>query len=238
MSEKKTCSHCGVEKTLDETNFRYREQDGNGYYTAECQQCIKKAKAVSEARSRDRREQGLSNIESTAVDLFVKATKQSGSNIPHTAELVEQIFRYFGGAGGFGAVLVKQYWDASPGGSQRNRLLETLARLVTKNVDSGGAKKPLQLWSEEELEDELNNRMLEAVASFKGVTIDATQEIEYEETSESDTAGSDEPVSRDDGLPKKLIKRNTGRTKGPKNRSPSSVSTKRKPRGNSQDDSK
>jgi len=172
----RTCSICGTDKPLDAKNFRWREQDGKGYYTAECKACIAKAKKDAAKRAKAKRKAALSKIEQVGVDLFVNATGRGGSNIPHTAELVERVFQYFGGVGGFGAVLVKQYWDSPPGGSARNRLLETMCRLVTKNVESGGAKKPLQLWSDEELEQELEQRLTEAVSAFQGITIDATQE--------------------------------------------------------------
>lgn len=175
-TEKKTCTICGHERPLDADNFRWREKDGKGYWTAQCRMCIKKAKAISRVRQQEKRKDGLNKIEELGVEAFLKASKSSGSNIPHTAELVEHVFNYFGGVGGFSAVMVKQYWDAAPGGSVRNRLLETMCRLVAKNVDSGGAKKPLQLWSEEELEQELEQRMQDAVATFTGVTIDVRQE--------------------------------------------------------------
>ena len=40
-------------------------------------------------------------------------------------------------------------------------MLETIARLVTNNTALGGAKKPLSMWSEDELEDELKQRLME-----------------------------------------------------------------------------
>ena len=141
--ETRTCSVCGHDWPLDPDNFSWREKDGKGYYTAQCKKCIKKARAISRVRQQEKRKDGLDKIERLGVDAFIKASKGGGSNIPHTAELVEHVFNYFGGVGGFSAVLVKQYFDSPPGGSTRNRLLETMCRLVAKNVDSGGAKKPL-----------------------------------------------------------------------------------------------
>ena len=172
----RTCTICGREKFLSRENYRWRVQDGHGYFTGECLECIAKAKKVARARAKAKRKAALDKVEAAGVDVFTNVIANGGSNIPHTAELVERVFQYFGGVGGFSAVLVKQYWDAQPGGSARNRLIETMCRLVTKNVDSGGAKKPLQLWSEDELEKELEQRMAEAVATFQGITIDATEE--------------------------------------------------------------
>jgi hypothetical protein len=217
--EKRTCSICGQDKPLDKANFRWRVQDGHGYFTGECKVCIARAKTISRERAADKRRQALQKIEEVGVDAFVKSTLHGGSNIPHTAELVERVFQYFGGVGGFSAVLVKQYWDSPPGGSARSRLLETMCRLVTKNVESGGAKKPLQLWSEDELEQELEERMAEAVASFKGITIDATQEKEPKRIGAKEEAPAGIPASiaaavRDHEVSARLLKRTAKRDSG------------------------
>lgn len=212
----RTCTACGKDKPLSRDFYRWRVQDGHGYFTGECLECISKAKKVARAKAKAKRKAALDRVERAGVDVFTHAIAQGGSNIPHTAELVERVMQYFGGVGGFSAVLVKQYWDAQPGGSARNRLIETMCRLVTKNVDSGGAKKPLQLWSEDELEKELEMRMAEAVASFKGITIDATQEEarRIEEKAPEGLAAAIASARRDDAVPEGLAegtaKRDTG----------------------------
>ena len=214
--EQRTCSICGTDKPLDGTHFRWRVQDGKGYFTAECKDCIRKAKAVSRAKADERRQKGLQKIEQFGVDAFIKSTLHGGSNIPHTAELVERVFQYFGGVGGFSAVLVKQYWDSPAGGSARSRLLETMCRLVTKNVESGGAKKPLQFWTEDELEQELEQRMAEAVASFKGITIDAKEEEPKRIAQEAPQSvpPSIAAAIRDHEVSARLLKRTSKRTAG------------------------
>lgn len=214
--DNRTCSICGVDKPLDKANFRWRVQDDKGYFTAECKSCIARAKEVSAQRAEIRRQQELQKIEQRGVDVFTRTAMQGGSSIPHTAELVERVFGYFGGVGGFSAVLVKQYWDSPAGGSARSRLLETMCRLVTKNVESGGAKKPLQLWTEEELEQELEQRMVEAVAAYKGVTIDATPEKEPQRIEAKEAAPQSGPASsaaaiRDHEVSARLAKRTAKR---------------------------
>lgn len=194
--ETRTCSICGNDKPLNRDHYRWRVKNDSGYFTAECRECIAKAKKLAAARAKAKRQQALRRVEAAGVDMFTDAIMRGGSNIPHTAEVVERVMQYFGGVGGFSAVVVKQYWDAQPGGSARTRLIETMCRLVTKNVESGGAKKPLQLWSEDELEKELQQRMAEAVLSFKGITIDASQEeakrlaSPTQEASEGDAPGN------------------------------------------------
>lgn len=213
--QNRTCSICGNEYPLDKEHFRWRVQDGKGYFTGECRACISKEKKKAALRAKSRQKAALDKIEAAGVDLFCASTLPGGSNIPHTAELVERVFQYFGGVGGFSSVLVKQYFDSPPGGTARNRLLETMCRLVTKNVDSGGAKKPLQLWSEEELEQELAQRLNEAVATFKGVTIDGspenTKRIEASPESEAAAASA---AGRNDAVPEGLAEGTSERVEG------------------------
>lgn len=175
MAER-TCSICGNSYPLDKQHFRWRVQDGNGYYTAECLRCRASQRKASYKRKQAKREVALKQIESAGADMFLATISRGGSNIPHSAEVIERVFEYFGGVAGFSAMLVKQYYDSPPGGSARNRLLETMCRLVSKNVDQGGARKPLTLWTEDELEQELENRFKQAVASFKGTTINVQAE--------------------------------------------------------------
>lgn len=223
--QEKVCSICGQTKPEDTDHYRYRTQGDKSYFTAECLECIAKAKVISQARVAEREQKQLEDIEKAGVDVFLKSYSQGGTSIPHTAELVEHVMRYFGGVGGFSAVLVKQYWDAPAGGSARNRLLETMARLVTKNVESGGAKKPLQLWSEDELEAELEQRMADAVATYTGVTIDAkkeepvrigvqedsTPDYEEEDASEGIPADIADQIKRADRVSERLLQRNPKR---------------------------
>ena len=172
MSER-TCLDCGETFPLDKKHFRYRVRDGKGKFSNDCRLCISKQKREAADKKKAQQQSDMEQIEAAGVDLFLKSIAKGGSNIPHSAEVIEKVFEYFGGVGGFSAIMVKQYWDSPPGGSARNRLLETLCRLVSKNVEQGGAKKPLTLWSEEELEKELDNRFKMAVAAFTGVTVDA-----------------------------------------------------------------
>ncbi len=50
-------------------------------------------------------------------------------------------------------------------------MLDSVVRLVVGNTAMGGAKKPLELMSEEELEAELRRQVLEAAMSLKKVEV-------------------------------------------------------------------
>jgi hypothetical protein len=68
--------------------------------------------------------------------------------------------------------MVKQYFDAPPGGAHRTKLLEGVVRLVTKNTELGGAKKPLMQWTDEEIEAELDQRLRRIAVSYEGRLLD------------------------------------------------------------------
>ena len=124
-------------------------------------------------RRKQRKDERLDKIERDAVDLFCSAAKMGGANIPHSSELLETLLEYMGGTRGFANLYMKQYYDSPAGGAFRTKQLETIVRLVTNNTAMGGAKKPLSLWSEEGLEDELRQRLLETAVSLKSITIQA-----------------------------------------------------------------
>lgn len=225
--KKKTCTKCGEEKPLDKEHFRYRVRNGKGAYTADCKKCIYiyKQKKIEEGKLK--RKMALQEIETGGVNVFLNSITKGGNNIPHTAEVVEKVMSYFGGVSGFSSVVVKQYWDSPPGSSQRNKLLETMCRMVTRNVEAGGAKKPLQFWSEDELEQELDARLAEAAMQYKGRIIDATAK-KIEEASEGEGKDSPRAIGHDpasDGSPEGC----SAGTEGTSGRSPETVPAKRKP---------
>jgi hypothetical protein len=80
---------------------------------------------------------------------------------------------YFGGVAGFSSIVLKQYFDAKPGSAARTKMLEMMTRLVTTNAEQGGSKKPLLMWTEDELQAELDQRILEVVQQSPARIVDA-----------------------------------------------------------------
>jgi hypothetical protein len=138
-----------------------------------CEKC----RTIARKKKRQKKKRNASNrlkkIERGGVQVLMDAVAFGGTNIPHSSELLERLMMYFGGVNGFASLCVKQYYDSPPGGSARNRLLETIIRLTSKNTDQGGAKRPLTLWTEDELESELDNRFKMAVEQYQGRIINA-----------------------------------------------------------------
>lgn len=157
MSDTRQCDKCGTVKPLDKKHFPHVPGGSHSF-----QKVCRKCKVLI------RREKHLAKLEGKAVDHFIARTVSGGSNIPHTAELLESMMNYFGGANGFASVVMKQYFESPPGGRIRNSILEMVVRLATKNTEAGGAKKPIQLYSEDELENEINKRLEQAVLVYGG----------------------------------------------------------------------
>lgn len=151
------CDTCSRVLPLDRKHFPGMLGTAHAFQMT-CRKC-KKAK---------KRQQQLDKIENAAVDAFVAKTVSGGSNIPHTAELLEGIMHYFGGANGFASIVMKQYFESPPGSRTRSGILEMVVRLASKNTEQGGARKPIQLYSEDELEQEINKRLEQAVLVYGG----------------------------------------------------------------------
>ena len=177
----KTCIKC--RKELPD-NALHVSSDGRRH--PKCKTC---RADYERKRRKQRKDERLDKIERDAVDLFCNTARLGGANIPHSSELLEYLLEYMGGVAGFANLFMKQYYDSPPGGAFRTKQLETVVRLVTNNTALGGAKKPLGMWSEEELEEELRQRLVEAAITIRGLpapTIDVPNGVS-EEASTPDT---------------------------------------------------
>lgn len=165
MSEpEKVCIGCGLSWPATTTHF-HKSKDG---FHARCRRC-RNQKIKGERKKK--RNKKLDEVEKGAVNLFVASARLGGANIPHSSELLEILMEYFGGVRGFGNIFMKQFFDAPVGGAFRTKMLESVMRLVTNNTAMGGAKKPLELMSEEELEAELRRQVMEAAMQIKKVEV-------------------------------------------------------------------
>ena len=168
--DEKVCTDCGGSFPLSKDHWRKKK---SGAWDARCVMCRAK---VNRGKKTRQKTQDMKAIEQGAMNTFLKAAQRGGENIPHSSELLERLMDYFGGSSGFAAMMVKQYFDAPPGGAHRTKLLEGIVRLVTKNTELGGAKKPLAQWTDEEIESELDQRLRRIAVSFEGrlLNVEAT----------------------------------------------------------------
>jgi hypothetical protein len=152
------CDNCKQVKPLNTKHFPRLVGTQHNYQHV-CKIC--KVKLKQQAK--------MERMERNAIGTYLSRTVSGGSNIPHTAELLEGIMHYFGGANGFASLVMKQYFESAPGSRMRNSLLEMVVRLASKNTEQGGAKKPIDLYSEEELEAEIDSRLRQAVLTYGNV---------------------------------------------------------------------
>ena len=165
MSEK-VCTDCGGAFPLSPDHWRKKK---DGLWDARCVICRAK---VNRGKKKRQKAGDIKAIEEGALNTFLTAASRGGENIPHSSELLERVMDYFGGSSGFAAMMVKQYFDSPPGGAHRTKLLEGVVRLVTKNTELGGAKKPLMQWTDEEIESELDQRLRRIAVSFERRLLD------------------------------------------------------------------
>jgi hypothetical protein len=193
------CLRCGTEFPHTAEHFHVHKRDG---LTGICHDCHKADVRHNNEKIISKRKKALGKIEDSAIDLYRKLASAGGSNIPHSAELVEKVCEYFGGVSGLAAIMVKQYYDSKPGSSTRNKMLETVTRLIQHNVDNGGSKKPLTLWTEEELEQELQDRFRLAILSQKRI-VDGKEAPENPAAAQDSDDLVDDPASGgpDQGTP-------------------------------------
>lgn len=160
MSELKTCIECGVSYPATDAYF-HKSKDG---FHARCRKCRNKKERKSRKQKRNKK---LDEIERGGVDLFIASARIGGANIPHSSELLETLMEYFGGVRGFANAYMKQFYDSPVGGAFRTKMLDGVMRLVQNNTAMGGAKKPFDLMTDEELEAEIRRQVLEAALTVR-----------------------------------------------------------------------
>ena len=204
-SNGRVCHDCG--KAFPDEAFQIPE---SGKKSPRCHDC---RKAKKSAKRKQERQRTMGDIESRAVESFTATAISGGQNIPHSCEVLERVMEYFGGVSGFSSLLVKQYFDSPPGSSQRAKMLEAILRLVVKNTEAGGAKKPLGQWTDEELESELDSRLRVIAVQYQGRIVDGT--LAQEEAAGTATAAIGITDERLSGRP---AEGDSGRTRRKKDR--------------------
>lgn len=91
------------------------------------------------------REMCLFNVEK------ILSFHNAGGSVPHAAEMVEAFSHIFGGPMGIAGQMACLYYDESTKQSERIRILEMINRTILKNTEMGGANKPADLMTDEDL---------------------------------------------------------------------------------------
>lgn len=171
----KCCVECGAVRPDTAEHYPvYRKRQDR------CVSCVGTIRRQRAAEKQEARERKMRLKEEKAIDAWLNAARTGGSDIPHSAELLENVMHQFGGVNGFSSLLLKNYFDSKPGGPQRTKILEMITRLVTTNADQGGSKRPLTFWTEEELEAEMNQRLAQAVVGLAAPQMLTITEMPHE----------------------------------------------------------
>jgi hypothetical protein len=105
---------------------------------------------------------------------------------------------YFGGVRGFANAYLKQFYDSPVGGAFRTKMLDSILRLVVGNTAMGGAKKPLELMTEEELESELRRQVLDAARTMHAAdVIDAVPALPHLTHLHATEAPASAPIAKE-----------------------------------------
>lgn len=184
------CITCGQVYPL---TLQYWEKKGNGFLhkckqcrnqanTTECklarlshkvdgtlrkfeEKCLDVEQQLEELRAlnENRAELLAEGLRAIGLDALEKFSIRPGSATPHIAELVEALTEVFEGPRGFAAQMAALLHSPNGRFADKVRLLELYSRLVLKNTEMGGAKKPIELLDDEDLQREferLNNLKL------------------------------------------------------------------------------
>lgn len=149
----KTCYRCGEDLPA---TIQYFDQDmskPDGMRTT-CKQCRMEAKDETRKSQRDNR---LKMMDDAAFKLLENVAR-GGSDVPHIAETYQRLMDVFDGAGGFAAHFMAQYLEATPGSTTRTKMLELVMRIGFKVSESGAAQIPLELMSDQDLQNKLDQQ--------------------------------------------------------------------------------
>ncbi len=155
------CYSCDKELPLTPKWFAHRARN-RPPYSETCRKCEETSKQEFALQVQDTLPSLLQQVQGYSVDLIANEAIRQSNEIPHSAELLESIMRTFGGVENFGKMFAAHFWQCEPGKAQRTKMLMTVASLILKNSEQGGAKKPIDLWTDEELDTEIQRRMNES----------------------------------------------------------------------------
>lgn len=108
------------------------------------------------------RDQMLAKFKEAGLKL-IQGELQGTGDVPHSAHLVQALYDCCGGVRGYATMLMDQYVNSKEGSYGRTRILELIARLTVSNAAQGGAKKPVELMSDDELAERRKELILQAL---------------------------------------------------------------------------
>lgn len=155
----KRCAKCHDEfpASLDWFYSDKTQEDG---LNKNCKACHEKHKRAHTAKTMDIR---LRTVEEGSLAVLSDMLT-GGTDVPHSAELLEKIVHAFGGVNGLAKHYLYNYLQAAPGSAVRQRMLADIVKLATNVAESGATQIPTHLLSDKDL----SLRIAEFTSKFAG----------------------------------------------------------------------
>ena len=158
MSATRTCDKCNFSLPLTASHFDRKRDAPDGFRTT-CKTCRKELRDAGngESRANSGLEAGVEEIteslDGAALSLLRKLStdNRQSTDVPHEAEVYQEIMARFGGASGFADHLMAQFLAAGPGSSSRLSILRMVTQMSANVVKSGYATVPLEMLTDEDL---------------------------------------------------------------------------------------
>lgn len=154
----KRCNKCLCDLPMSAMYFDRDNDKEDGFRTI-CKQC--RSNKEREEKADDVLEK-VALLDATALAALRMASNQSGSAIPHQAELYEAIVGCFGGTQKLAQHLLGTYLAAPAGSKQRLHVLQEVFRIGRQVSEAGQANKSLEDMGLDELQLEMEKELRRA----------------------------------------------------------------------------
>jgi hypothetical protein len=158
LPDTRTCDKCNFKLPLTASHFDRKRDAPDGFRTT-CKTCRKEMRdADNTPRSGQQNvgagvEEIANSLDGAALSLLRKLStdNRQSTDVPHEAEVYQEIMARFGGASGFADHLMAQFLASGPGSSSRLSILRMVTQMSANVVKSGYATVPLEMLSDEDL---------------------------------------------------------------------------------------
>ena len=147
----KTCSTCNAPLPLDAKHFD-RDNAAPDGFRDDCKQCRSEKRKKQHDEGIDDR---LGMLDKAALEMLGTLAAKDYSRLPHIGEVFECLMRVFGGPQGYAQHVLGTYLTANPGSQQRIKLLNIISQMANQVTQTGVAKVPKDLLTDEDLDREV-----------------------------------------------------------------------------------
>ena len=201
LSGRKVCyGRCGQQLPATTEYFDKDSRKADGLRGI-CKDCRKHQSQMRKAKDANER---IEQIDKQLLSMLNKATL-GGNNVPHTAEMYEKIVTLLGGSQGVAISWVGQYLAAPAGSQQRERMLASLMKLGQHVTDTGVARVPVDMLTDEDLQRELEavvarrqGPAIEGTVLTPGTVVNRDEFDPTEDEYDDDFQGNDDDTDVDD----------------------------------------